>query len=81
MIFVYVNISKGTRFSNENILEVKTHFKPTNAFLYLDRKRCHSRHVFAGLIKGEVIRYIRTTNNDVDLQYILLQFRLNLIKR
>ena len=63
------------------MLVVKTHFKPTNAFLYLDRKSCHSRHVFAGFIKGEVIRYIRTTNNDVDLQYILLQFRSNLIKR
>ena len=81
IIFLDVNIFKGTRFSNENILDVKTHFKPTNAFLYLDRKSCHSRHVFAGFIKGEVIRYIRTTNNDVDLQYILLQFRSNLIKR
>jgi hypothetical protein len=46
-----------------------------------NRNSCHNRHVFSALIKGEVIRYIRNTNNQDDLQHMLTQFKLNLIKR
>ena len=37
--------------------------------------------MFRAFIRGEVIRYIRSTNNDNDLRDILLKFKLNLIKR
>ena len=79
--FLDVNIYKGKRFFSNSILDVKTYFKPTNSFLYLHRSSCHNRHVFSALIKGEVIRYIRNTNNQDDLQHMLTQFKLNLIKR
>ena len=46
-----------------------------------NRNSCHNRHVFSALIKGKVIRYIRNTNNQDDLQHMLTQFKLNLIKR
>ena len=79
--FLDVHLFKGRRFLNENILDLKTHFKPTNTLLYLHRNSCHIRHVFSGFIKGEVIRYIRNTNNIDDLEQILSQLKLNLIKR
>ena len=60
---------------------MKTYLKPPNSFLYLHRNSCHNRHVFSAFIKGEVIRYIRNTNNQDNLQHMLTQFKLNLIKR
>ena len=37
--------------------------------------------MFSGFIKGEVIRYIRNSNNNNDLQHALSQFLLNLMAR
>jgi hypothetical protein len=79
--FLDVNIYKGKLFFNDCILDVKTYLKPPNSFLYLQRNSCHNRHVFSAFIKGEVIRYIRNTNNQDDLLRMLTQFKLNLIKR
>lgn len=79
--FLDVHLFKGRRFLHENILDIKTHFKPTNSFLYLQRDSCHKKHVFRAFIHGEIIRYRRSTNNDNDLQEILAKFKLNLIKR
>ena len=79
--FLDLKIFKGERFSQENILDIKTHFKPTNTFQYLERTSCHSRHVFLGLIRGQVIRYIKTSCNKGDLEITLQQFKSNLIKR
>ena len=79
--FLDLHIFKGKRFVEKNILDLKTYFKPTNSFLYLHRTSCHNKSVFAGFIKGEVIRHARNTNNQEDLDNILLQFRSNLVDR
>lgn len=79
--FLNVHLFKGSRFQTNNILDMKTHFKPTNSFLYLHRNSSHKEHVFKAFIRGEVIRYRRSANNDNDLREILSQFKLNLIKR
>jgi hypothetical protein len=81
MNFLDVNVYKGKRFENNATLELKTYFKPTNAFMYLHRESCNSRHVFTGFIKGEAIRHIRNTNDKNELQTIISSFKLNLIKR
>lgn len=81
IIFLDLKIYKGSRFQCNKILDTKIYFKPTNTFLYLHRGSCHNPHVFSGFIKGEVIRYIRNTNNDNDLQHALSQFKLNLMAR
>lgn len=79
--FLDVHLFKGRRFIADNILDMKTHFKPTNSFLYLHRNSSHKEHVFKAFIRGEVIRYRRSTNNDNDLREILLKFKQNLINR
>ena len=60
---------------------MKTYFKPTNSFLYLQRNSCHNKHVFKGFIKSETIRHIRNTNNIEDLINILNNFKEKLIER
>lgn len=79
--FLDVHLFKGRRFLENNTLDMKTYFKPTNSFLYLDRKSCHKSQVFRAFIHGEIIRYRRSTNNDEDLQEILAKFKSNLVKR
>ena len=79
--FLDVHLFKGRRFHANNILDMKTHFKKTNSFLYLHRNSSHKEHVFKAIVRGEAIRYRRSTNNDNDLREILSKFKLNLIKR
>ena len=79
--FLDVHIFKGNRFSEQNVLDIKTYFKPTNSFLYLQRNSCHNKHVFRGFIKGETIRHIRNTNNTEDLMNILHNFKEKLVER
>ena len=64
--FLDVHLFKGRRFLNENILDLKTHFKPTNTFLYLHRNSCHIKHVFSGFIKGEVTTESYNRRRPVD---------------
>ena len=60
---------------------MKTYFKPTNSFVYLQRNSCHNKHVCSGFIKVETIRHIRNTNNGDDLPDIISNFRKRLIDR
>ena len=50
--FVY----KGERFKRESILDVRTHFKPTETFQYTEFTSCHLPGVWKGFIKGEALR-------------------------
>ena len=79
--FLDIHLYKGQRFAEEQVLDMKTYFKPTNSFMYLQRNSCHSKHVFSGFIKGETIRYIRNTNNTDELKSIVSKFRSRLINR
>jgi hypothetical protein len=60
---------------------MKTYFKPTNSFVYLQGNSCHNKHVCSGFIKVETIRHIRNTNNGDDLHDIISNFRKRLIDR
>ena len=57
--FLDLNIHKGERFSQTNLLDLKSYFKPTNTFQYLHFASSHPRSVFKGLVKGEAIRFLR----------------------
>jgi hypothetical protein len=43
-------------------LNWSTHQKELNKYLYLTPKTCHPRHVLSGFIRGELIRYKRTSS-------------------
>ena len=51
---------------NESSLDVRTHFKPTEAFqymMYAHLSSCHSPWVKKGFIKGEALRLLRTNSS------------------
>ena len=39
--FLDTNIFKGERFTNKSILDIETHFKPTETFQYMHFSSCH----------------------------------------
>ena len=53
--FLDTCIYKGDRFKKESILDVKTHFKPTETFQYTHFSSCHPSGVKKGFIKGEAL--------------------------
>ncbi len=79
--FLDVDIFKGQRFENQGILDFSTHFKPTNKFQYIHRDSCHPPGVFNGLIKGELLRYARNTNNTEMYNTQADNFKTRLINR
>ncbi len=64
--FLDTTIFKGTRFALEGLLDFKPYTKPTETFQYLHRTSAHPPSVFTGLIKGELIRFVRTSTNKCD---------------
>jgi len=56
-------VYKGERFQNDAILDVKTHYKPTETFQYTHYS-FHPPGVKRGFIKGEAIRLLRTNSSE-----------------
>ena len=54
---------KGDRFKKHAILDVRTHFKPTETFQYRHFDSCHPPGVRKGFIKGEALRLLRTNSS------------------
>ena len=65
-IFLDTVVFKGKRFFKENILDFKPYVKPSENFQYIHRQSAHPKSVFKGLIKGELIRFVRTATNIED---------------
>ena len=61
--FLDTNIYKGERFRNNSVLDVRTHFKPTETFQYTHFSSCHPPGVKKGFIKGEALRLLRTNSS------------------
>ena len=60
--FLDTIVYKGDRFLKESILDVRTHFKPTETFQYTNFYSCHPPGVTKGFIKGEALRLLRTNS-------------------
>ena len=60
--FLDTLVFKGERFTEKSILDIKTHYKPTETFQYTCThfSSCHPPGVKRGFIKGEAIRLLRT---------------------
>ena len=61
--FLNTTVYKGERFHNQGILDIRTHFKPTQTFQYTHFSSCNPHGVRKGLIKGEALRLLRTTSS------------------
>ena len=60
--FLDTYVYKGERFKRESILDVRTHFKPTETFQYTEFTSCHPPGVWKGFIQGEALRLLRTNS-------------------
>ena len=68
--FLDTCVYKGERLRKESILEVRTHFKPTETFQYTHFSSCHPPGVRRGFIKGEALRPLRTHLQKLHLKKI-----------
>lgn len=60
-IYLDVRIFKGSRFRGTRVLDVELYSKPISKYLYLHATSHHPRHVYTGIVCGEMIRYLRNT--------------------
>lgn len=63
--YLDIDMYKGTRFRQQGILDIKTHFKPTNTFQYVHGSSCHPISTYKSIAKGECMRFLRS-NSDPD---------------
>ena len=62
--FLDTIIYKGVRFETKSVLDVRTHFKPTETFQYTHFLSCHPTGVKRGFVKGEALRLLRTNSSE-----------------
>ena len=79
--FLDLNIHKGQRFSQTNLLDLKSYFKPTNTFQYLHFASSHPRSVYKGLVKEEAIRFLRSNTNAPTFTNTICIFKKHLLHR
>ena len=79
--FLDTIIYKGDRFQTDSILDIKTHYKPTETFQYTHFTSCHPPGVKRGFIKGEATRLLRTNSSQTTFEECLSNFKLRLKAR
>ena len=79
--FLDTVVHNGERFSKESILDIKTHYKPTETFQYTHFTSCHPPGVKRGFIKGEAIRLLRTNSSETAFKESLSKFKTRLTAR
>ena len=78
---VYKGETKGERFEKERILDVRTHFKPTETFQYTHFNSCHPAGVKKGFVKGEALRLLRTNSSKSTFEENIENFKTRLTLR
>ena len=79
--FLDTIISKGERFRNESILDIRTHYKPTETFQYTHFTSSHPPGVKKGFIKGAALRLLRTNSSETAFNDSITNFKSRLIAR
>ena len=79
--FLDTCIYKGEWFKKENILDVRSHFKPTEILQYMHYSSCHPPGVRKGFIKGEALRLLRTNSSKTTFEENICNFRVHLRMR
>ena len=79
--FLDTCVYKGERFKEESILDIRTHFKPTETFQYTHFTSCHPPGVRKGFIKGEALRLLRTNSSKATFKENITQFKRRLRDR
>ena len=79
--FLDTKVYKGVRFDKESILDVQTHYKPTETFQYTNFYSCHPPGVKKGFIKGEALRLLRTNFSQITFERNSRNFHNRLLER
>ena len=79
--FLDTKVYKGVRFDKESILDVQTHYKPTETFQYTNFYSCHPPGVKKGFIKGEALRLLRTNSSQITFKRNIRNFHNRLLER
>ena len=79
--FLDTTVFKGKRFEKECILDFKPYVKPSEKFQYIHRQSSHPKAVLQGLIKGELICFVRTSTNKEDYESRAELFKQKLLLR
>ena len=79
--FLDTTISKGERFLKDSVLDVRTHFKPTETFQYTHFTSSHPPGVKKGFIKGEALRLLRTNSSKRIFEEKVKDFKSHLLER
>ena len=66
LIFLDVILYKDNRFQEKNILDIRTHIKPTNKQLYIHATSYHPPNTIAAISKGETKRYTILSNSHMN---------------
>ena len=81
IIFLGTCVYKGDRFKKHSILDVRTHFKPTETFQYTHFDSCHPPGVRKGFIKDEALRLLRTNPSKAKFDEHIALFKQRLQHR
>ena len=80
-VFLDTEVFKGPRLSTHKILDLQTHFKPTETFQYTHFLSCHPLNCKKGFIKGEALRLLRTHSVRENFEKNKRDFEHRLCKR
>ena len=69
------------KIKKRTILDIKTHYKPTENFQYTHFNSCHPPGVKNGFIKGEAMRLLRTNSSKTTFEESLVEFKQHLRTR
>ena len=75
--FLDTTVYRRERFEKESILDVRTHYKPTETFQCTNYNSCHP----AGFVKGEALRLLRTNTSKVVFEENIKNFKRHLASR
>ena len=75
------NYILGQRFNKDSILDVRTHFKPTETFQYTNFCSCHPPGVTKDFIKGEALKLLRTNSSEITFEENMRNFSTRLKNR
>ena len=64
--FLDATVFKGKRFNKQAILDICTHFKPTETFQYTCFSSCCPPGARKGFIKGEALGLLRTNSSAME---------------
>jgi hypothetical protein len=73
-VFLDLNLSFGNRYKASGILDIDCYQKPDNIYSYVPWISMHPKTTKLGVIKGEMVRYIRNSSDEQQYVQRVLRF-------